>query len=415
MVMAGWRGPWAETPVPRGDEGGAEASATSPRDNDGSQKRPPHPDAYPPPPASPPARRRPTRGPQRLARLLAAGLIRSSARTTATGPPGRSAFAGDADQRAVLGPRAVVVLHRWVAQQLMQHEPGVGRPLADAAIGDHASVGNDALALVEGVELVRRPEGAVIVGSPAPGDVHRTGNVARHLSLLLGQMLGRETLAPILLGRADVDELLLTELGQHLVAQRPQLTPDQARDTQVGRRDGGDVLGELASVELPLLAPAVEQLHGIEPEVAAQPVGVGGEPVVVPAVEHDGRVRADARPLEEAAQALLVDVVPSPAVVEIDEPVPADRVADVASLVGGGVLVDLDQPNAGVAGVPSDPIGVHERLGVHVITHPDLPDLACGAAAREPGAAQGPLHPIVGTNPDHAHRDFENPGMAQES
>ena len=140
------------------------------------------------------------RGAQRLARLLAAGLIRSSARTTATGPVGRSAFDGDADQRAVLGPRAVVVLHRWVAQQLMQHEPGVGRPLADAAIGDHAPVGSDALALVQGVELVGRPEGAVVVGGLASGDVHRAGNVARHLSLLLGQMLGREALAPVLLG-----------------------------------------------------------------------------------------------------------------------------------------------------------------------------------------------------------------------
>src|ERR687897_1251665 len=204
MVMAGWRGPWAETPVPRGDEGGAEASATSPRDNDGSQKRPPHPDAYPPLPASPPARRRPTRGAQRLARLLAAGLIRSSARTTATGPPGRSAFDGDADQRAVLGPRAVVVLHRWVAQQLMQHEPGVGRPLADAAIGDHAPIGTDALAAVKGVELVGGAEGAVIVGGPAPGDVQRAGDVALHLALRPGlppqHVLGREALAPVLLG-----------------------------------------------------------------------------------------------------------------------------------------------------------------------------------------------------------------------
>ena len=37
---------------------------------------------------------------------------------------------------APLGPRAVVVLHVVVAEQLVQHEPGVGRALADAAVGD---------------------------------------------------------------------------------------------------------------------------------------------------------------------------------------------------------------------------------------------------------------------------------------
>jgi hypothetical protein len=113
--------------------------------------------------------------------------------------------------------------------------------------------------------------------------------------------------------------MLLAQLGQHLVAQCTQLTPDQARDPKVGRREGGNILGELAAVELPLLAPAVEQLRGVEAEVAAQPVGVGGEPVIAPAVEHHGRIRADARLLQQAAQALLIDVLPSHGVVQIED------------------------------------------------------------------------------------------------
>src|SRR5687768_3297374 len=41
-----------------------------------------------------------------------------------------------ADQVAPLRPRAVVVLHVLEAQQILEHEPGMARALADAAVGD---------------------------------------------------------------------------------------------------------------------------------------------------------------------------------------------------------------------------------------------------------------------------------------
>src|ERR1022692_1272684 len=43
---------------------------------------------------------------------------------------------GPAAQRAVLGPRAVVVPDVRLAQQLVQHEPGVRGALADPAVGN---------------------------------------------------------------------------------------------------------------------------------------------------------------------------------------------------------------------------------------------------------------------------------------
>ena len=42
----------------------------------------------------------------------------------------------DGDHVAPLGPGAVVVLHVVLAEQLVQHEPGVRRALADPAVGD---------------------------------------------------------------------------------------------------------------------------------------------------------------------------------------------------------------------------------------------------------------------------------------
>src|SRR2546421_9421850 len=41
------------------------------------------------------------------------------------------------DCAAPFGPGAVVVAHVGIAEQLAQHEPGVSRALADAAVGDH--------------------------------------------------------------------------------------------------------------------------------------------------------------------------------------------------------------------------------------------------------------------------------------
>ena len=54
------------------------------------------------------------------------------------------------------------------------------------------------------------------------------------------------------------------------------------------------VVDQLAGVELPLLAAAVEQLDVVVAVELEVPVGVGGEPVVVAAVEDDGVVVGDA-------------------------------------------------------------------------------------------------------------------------
>ena len=68
---------------------------------------------------------------------------------------GRGSLAADlhrrAHERAVLGPRAVVVLDVLVAQQLLQREPGVARTLTDPAVRDDLAVAGDALV---GVELL---------------------------------------------------------------------------------------------------------------------------------------------------------------------------------------------------------------------------------------------------------------------
>src|SRR5205807_8983909 len=61
-----------------------------------------------------------------------------------------------------LGPRAVVVLHAVMAEELVQDEPGVGRALADTAVGDDVIAVQHARAAVQVTGLVRRLERAVL-------------------------------------------------------------------------------------------------------------------------------------------------------------------------------------------------------------------------------------------------------------
>ena len=126
---------------------------------------------------------------------------------------------GHADQRAVLGPGAVVVLDVLLAEQLLQHEPGVRRALADAAVGDGVLAPVDAGLGVELLELVVGLEGAVVVGRLAPRDVGRGRDVTGALRLLLREVGRGEQPAGVLVGAADVDEVLDADRRDDLVAE----------------------------------------------------------------------------------------------------------------------------------------------------------------------------------------------------
>src|SRR5881397_2176552 len=83
-----------------------------------------------------------------------------------------------ADERPVLGPAPVVVLDASIPQELPEHEPRVGGPLPDPAVGDDLMVGADAGSVVQLLELVGRLERPVVVSGLGPRDVGRTRDVA---------------------------------------------------------------------------------------------------------------------------------------------------------------------------------------------------------------------------------------------
>src|SRR5579875_404991 len=248
-------------------------------------------------------------------------------------------------QGAVFRPTAVVVLDVLMSEQLAQHEPGVRRPLTDPAIGDGLLRPVQAGVGVQLGQLFVGLEGAVLVGGFAPRHVDRAGNVTGPLALFLRQVCRRQDLAGKLVGGTDVDQVLDVDRGQNLVAE----CPDRVVGL-LGAVGGGRTVHLLArqraAVQLPLLAAAVEQLDLVVPVELEVPVGVGGEPVVVAAVEDHGVVVGDAAITQQLGELLGVDEVAADRVLQIGTPVQFDRAGDVAGVVGAGVLVDFDEDDA---------------------------------------------------------------------
>ena len=151
-----------------------------------------------------------------------------------------------ADERAVLGPRPVVVAHVAVAEDLGQHEPGVAGALADAAVGDHVLVRRDALAAVDGAQLVYRLERAVLGDGGRPRDVGGARDVAPSLCRFLRQVRRRRQLAAVFLGRTYVDETSsrVANSAQHVVAVGANLLPRRLGQRDVALGVGGQVGGQ---------------------------------------------------------------------------------------------------------------------------------------------------------------------------
>ena len=216
-------------------------------------------------------------------------------------------------------------------------------------------VRRDALGFVELAQLVGGLERPVVVGGLCPGDVRRAGDVARDLRLLLRQMIRRELLAPELLRRTHVDEAgVAAHLPDHLVAERADLWSLGTGDREPRRLQRRRVLRELATLELPLLAAAVQELHVLEPTELEEPVCVRSEPVVVATVEHHRGLGADACRRRAAGEnPAWSRVVAADPRVQVGGPVPPDSASDMPLLVRLDVLVHLDDPDVRVVDVLS--------------------------------------------------------------
>ncbi len=223
------------------------------------------------------------------------------------------------------------------------------------------------LALVDGLQLVGRLEGAVVVGRPLPGHVGRARDVAAAQRPLLGVVGHGQQLARVLAGRAHVDQpAAVADVLEDLVAEDADGRVVALHHRVVGGLAGGHVGGQGPALLHPLLAAAVQQPHVPVAEQGRHPQGVGGPPVEVVAVEHHGGVAPDALGRHQPGEALAAHVVPLDGVVQVQVPVDLDRARDVPGLVQQDVLVRLGHHQVGVAEVLGQPGRCHQALGVGV-------------------------------------------------
>src|SRR6476469_3738438 len=252
----------------------------------------------------------------------------------------------DSDERTVFGPGAVVVLDVLVAKQLVQGEPGVAGPLADTAVGDRVLPVVEAGGAIERTQLVVRLERAVFVSRLAPRDVDCGRDVPGPLSLLLREMSRSQEPAGELVRGPHIDQILDADCVDRLVAECTDRGVLIGRGVR-GRRPLDGLLGQLPSVELPLLATAVEQLHVLVPVQLEIPVRVRREPVVVTAIEHHGVVVADTAFAEQLLELFFADEVPADLVLQVGLPVQLHGTGDVTTVIRRSVFVDLDEDHSG--------------------------------------------------------------------
>src|SRR5260221_89964 len=276
---------------------------------------------------------------------------------------------GRADQIAPLGPRAVVVAHARVPQQLRQHEPGVRGALADAAVRDNLAVGCDALAAIDRTQLVGGLERAVGgIGCRGPGGALRPRNGAAALGAFLPVIYHVPKLVRVLSGRAHVYQRRSPtgELIFHLAAERADAQIWLTRGV-TGGGELGHVLGVLASLGLPLGAAAVHDARVLVPVELEEPVAIGGVPVVLVTIEDDRRVILDAVTAEQRLEVLLIDEVAAHRILHVGMPVQLGRVGNVADgLVEQGIFIGLDNANLWISQVLRHPFGLDQHLRMRI-------------------------------------------------
>src|SRR6267378_8398313 len=272
---------------------------------------------------------------------------------------------------APLRPGAVIVLHVRVAEEVLQDEPGVGRPLPDPAVCDDLLVRRDAFAFVEGLEILSRLERAVLVDGLGPGNVLRPGNVPASLRVLRRIFRRREDLSREFLRRSHVDEdfvLLLDRLPHVVQVYAEGLVRFLRREGRLGER--GDVLRDREILLDPLLPTAVQEDDVVDAVVLEHPEDERGEPVVEVPVKDDFVVVRDAQPAEERLEALFRDDVSAHRIVDVLLPVDQDGPRDVPEVVvRRRIVIDLDDADVLIAQTSFHPARVDQYFGMRVCRH----------------------------------------------
>jgi len=104
---------------------------------------------------------------------------------------------------------------------------------------------------------------------------------------------------------------------QHIVTERAMRLVVAVGSLVIRARVGRHLARQWAIFLLPLDATAIHHSRVCVPEQLKHPEGVAGPPVVLVAVEHDGRIFCRANPRHQLLEPFLGDVVAAELIVQI--------------------------------------------------------------------------------------------------
>ena len=245
--------------------------------------------------------------------------------------------------------------------------------LADAAVGDHRLAAVHAFGGVQALQLIERPESAVIVASLAPGDVARSGDMPAALASFR-QTWRSKNLAGEFLWTADIHQHRASlAAGCLRLRQKRAQRKIRRRHAIVRLWIFGSRSREFPCLGQPLLAPAIHNANILVPIKLELPQRPGGKPVVVVAIEHHGAVVGDSRFREQTLQRFLRQNVAPDVVAELRVPRPGDGAGDVALVIGVGIHIYFHDPHVPVFTVLRNPFRAYQQFRMSVVSHKSSP------------------------------------------
>src|SRR6266550_7310064 len=164
---------------------------------------------------------------------------------------------------APLRPATVVVPHAIVAEEIGEHEPGMGGSLANAAVRDDVVAFLETLFLfVDGAQRSRVLEASIRIRGARPGNTARSLDVAAPQGSFLRVIGHVGALSGVFFGRTYVDKRLTRRrVLANLLEESANLFIRTFRRLVAAFRKARDLCIEGTPFLLPLDAPAVQKLR----------------------------------------------------------------------------------------------------------------------------------------------------------
>jgi len=218
--------------------------------------------------------------------------------------------------------------------------------LPDPAVRNHLVFSVNSLPLVQLFQRFERFERAIFIRGLRPGNVRRLGNMSRALRRL-AHPWRRDNLPGEFVHRPHIHELsslapfhhrrdfFFTRANRFVPVRRAIRRRRHLRCFRVQR----PLFFE------PLLPSAVDQPHLLVPIVFQLPKRIRRKPVVIVAIEQDGRIVRNPRRAQQPLQLRLLNQVAPHVVLELRLPVPAHRAGNVPLIKRGRVHVHFHKPD----------------------------------------------------------------------